>query len=159
MPPATAKLERTVPALTIREMTAADCAALAALHSEPALGIAPEAELAGHLTRAWVACAAPAQAPLGYLLGWWVVDELQVLALGVLPSARRQGVGRALLEHAIAATAAAGGCRVTLEVGHDNTPARRLYDNAGFTVFNVRVGYYRSTGEDALEMERPVHAG
>jgi len=147
------------PALTIREMAVADCAALGELRTELALDVAPESELGGHLTRAWVACAGPGQNPLGYLLGWWIVDELQVLALGVLASARRQGVGRALLEHAIAATRGAGGRRVTLEVGHANLPARRLYENAGFTVFNVRPRYYRATGEDALEMERCLHGG
>ena len=133
-------------------MTLADCRALAALRDEPALGIEPESELAGHLTRAWVACE-PAGEPLGYLLGWWVVDELEILALGVVPSARRQGVGRALLAHAIAVTRGAGGRRITLEVGRDNAPARQLYEAAGFVVVNVRAGYYPATGEDALEME------
>lgn len=142
-------------ALTIRDMTLADCGALAALRSEPALGIEPESELAGRLTRAWVACL-PAGDPLGYLLGWWVVDELEILALGVLPTARRKGVGRALLEHALTATRASGGRRITLEVGRSNAAARRLYEAAGFSVFNVRVGYYRATGEDALEMEHVV---
>jgi ribosomal protein S18 acetylase RimI-like enzyme len=141
--------------LTIRDMSLADCAALAALRDEPTLGIAPESELAGHLTRAWVAVL-PDGAPLGYLLGWWVVDELEVLALGVLPAARRKGVGRALLEHALAVTRAGGGRRVTLEVGRGNAAARRLYEAAGFSVFNVRTGYYRATGEDALEMEHVV---
>lgn len=142
-------------ALTIRDMRLADCGALEGLRSEAALGIAPESELSGHLTRAWVACA-PTGDPLGYLLGWWVVDELEVLALGVLSTARRTGVGRALLEHAIATTRAAGGHRVTLEVGRGNVAARRLYEAAGFCVFNVRTGYYRATGEDALEMEKVV---
>lgn len=136
-------------------MRLADCGALAPLRNEPALGIDPASELAGRLTRAWVACA-PAGDPLGYLLGWWVVDELEVLALGVLPTARRQGVGRALLEHALAATRASGGRRITLEVGRNNAAARRLYEAMGFSVFNVRVGYYRATGEDALEMEHVV---
>ena len=39
----------------------------------------------------------------------------------------------------------------------DQTTARRFaegLERAGFTVFNVRRGYYRATGDDALEMER-----
>ena len=111
--------------------------------------------MASRIARAWVACS-PGGDPLGYLLGWWVVDELEVLALGVLPSARRRGVGRALLDHAITATRTAGGHRITLEVGRNNAAARRLYEAAGFSVFNVRTGYYRATGEDALEMEHVV---
>lgn len=145
-------------ALTIRDMSFADCGVLAVLRGEPTLGIAPESELSGRLTRAWVACVAAGD-PLGYLLGWWVVDELEVLALGVLPAARRKGVARALLEHALAVTRAAGGRRVTLEVGRSNAAARRLYEAAGFSVFNVRPGYYAATGEDALEMEHVVARG
>jgi len=156
-------LLRAVPAaLTLRVMTAADCEALAALRAEPALGVELETELVGHLTRAWVACSGDTGTPLGYLLGWWVVDELQVLALGVLPSARRQGVARALLEHAVTAARAAGGRRVTLEVARNNAPARGLYESSGFTLFNVRTAYYRATGEDALELQRWLlepHAG
>lgn len=134
-------------------MIVADCGALTALRAEPALGLDPEPELAGRLTRAWVACAEPGGSPIGYLLGWWVVDELQVLAIGVLREARRGGVARALLEHAVAAARAAGGRRVTLEVGRSNVAARGLYERAGFSVFHVRPRYYRETGEDAFEME------
>lgn len=140
--------------MLIRELRSGDCDALDALRGEPGLSIDPRVELAGHLTRAWVACAAPDEAPLGYALGWWVIDELSLLALGVLAAARRQGVGRRLLEHLLAVTFAAGGRRVLLEVARSNTAALRLYESAGFRVFNVRRGYYRTTGDDALEMER-----
>jgi [ribosomal protein S18]-alanine N-acetyltransferase len=138
--------------MMIREMTPQDCEALGALRDEVWLGIDPEVELAGRLTRAWVVCGAAGDA-LGYALGWWVVDELQLLAIGVLPRARGCGLGRALLEHLASHTHAAGGRRVILEVASSNTAARRLYESAGFRVFNVRRGYYRG-GEDALEMER-----
>jgi ribosomal-protein-alanine acetyltransferase len=137
----------------IREMTLEDCVALAALSEEPRLGIDPEIELAGRLTRAWVVCAGEAGPALGYALGWWVVDELQLLAIGVLAEARGRGLGRALIEHVLSNTRAAGGRRVILEVASSNTPARRLYERVGFGVFNVRRGYYRESGDDALEME------
>jgi ribosomal protein S18 acetylase RimI-like enzyme len=144
--------------MLIREMTLEDCEALAALGDDPELGIDPRVELGGRLTRAWVACPAPEESPLGYALGWWVIDELQLLALGVLPAARRAGVGRRLLEHVRTATLAAGGRRVLLEVARSNTPARQLYESAGFSVFHVRPGYYPKTGDDALEMELIVGA-
>ena len=135
-------------------MTVEDCDALESLRAEPTLNVDPRVELAGHLTRAWVASAGANAPPLGYALGWWVVDELQLLALGVLPEARRRGVGRRLLEHLLEAVRAAGGRRVILEVGRGNGAARQLYESAGFRVFNVRPRYYRATGDDALEMER-----
>ena len=143
--------------MLIRDMTLEDCDALEPLREDPALGLDPRGELGGRLTRAWVACVGPSpvgSAPVGYALGWWVVDELQLLALGVLPGARRTGVGKRLLEHVLGATFAAGGRRVLLEVARGNVPARTLYERAGFRVFNVRAGYYRASGDDALEMER-----
>jgi ribosomal protein S18 acetylase RimI-like enzyme len=144
--------------MLIREMTLEDCEPLAALRDDPGLGIDPRVELGGRLTRAWVACPAPEEPPIGYALGWWVIDELQLLALGVLPTARRAGVGRRLLEHVRAATLAAGGRRILLEVAQGNTPARQLYESAGFSVFHVRPRYYPITGDDALEMELTVGA-
>jgi len=140
--------------MLIREMHPDDCDALDALRAEPGLTIDPRVELAGHLTRAWVACDAPGGPPLGYALGWWVIDELELLALGVLPAARRLGVGRRLLAQVLAAARASGGRRVTLEVASSNAPARRLYESAGFQLLDVRRGYYRATGDDALVMER-----
>lgn len=144
--------------MLVRAMTLDDCDALEILRDEATLGIDPRAELGGAMTRAWVACDAPSGPALGYALCWWVVDELQILAFGVLPSARRRGVGRELLAQVIAAARAAGAQRVTLEVGRNNLAAARLYEDAGFVVFNVRHQYYRKTGEDALEMELRVSA-
>jgi ribosomal-protein-alanine N-acetyltransferase len=141
--------------MLIRAMLPEDCEALAALRQDPALGIDPAHELAGHLTRAWVACASTstASAPLGYALGWWVVDELQLLGLGVLPTARRSGVARRLLAHVLDTSRASGGRRVLLEVARGNAAAVALYEGAGFRVFNVRPRYYPASGDDALEME------
>lgn len=143
--------------MLIREMTAGDCEALSALGDEPWLGIDPIVELEGRLTRAWVVCGDAGEA-LGYALGWWVVDELQLLAIAVLPEARGRGYGRALLERVLTHTSASGGRRVILEVASSNGPARRLYESAGFVTFNVRRAYYRG-GDDALEMERETSGG
>ena len=133
-------------------MTLGDCDALEALIDD-AGAVNPRVELAGELTVAWVACEVAGGRVLGYALGWYVVDEFQLLALGTLPAARRRGAARTLLAHIIAATGAAGGRRVSLEVGQNNTAAVRLYESVGFRVFNVRRAYYRKSQEDALEME------
>ena len=145
--------------MLIRAMTVEDCDALAALREDPHLTFDPRVELENPLTRAWVATARAGTPPLGYALGWWVIDELQLLALAILPEARRRGVGRRLLEHVLESTRASGGQRVILEVARGNTPARQLYEGAGFRVFNVRARYYPATGDDALEMERSLCAG
>lgn len=129
-----------------------DCPGLEPLAAELG-GLDLRQELLRDLTRAWVAHDPASPAALSYALGLWVVDELQLLALGTLPEARRRGAARAVLSEAISATRAAGGRRVSLEVGRGNTPALRLYEAAGFRTFNVRRNYYAKTREDALEME------
>lgn len=131
-----------------------DCAELESWSEQPSGQLDLRAELGRELTRAWVACDATGTAPLlGYALGWWVVDELQLLSIATRPEARRRGVARRLLEALSAAARAAGGQRVSLEVARNNLAAVRLYESAGFAVFNVRKQYYRETGDDALEME------
>ncbi|MGY1713106.1 GNAT family N-acetyltransferase [Geodermatophilus sp. SYSU D01106] len=55
--------------------------------------------------------------------------EVDVDRLVVDPAHARRGTGRALVA---AVLAGAGGRRVTVSTGRDNTPARRLYAQAGF---------------------------
>ncbi|MEY2934920.1 MAG: hypothetical protein RL033_5669 [Pseudomonadota bacterium] len=139
--------------LRVRPMTLEDCEPLLELFAEVPGNLDPREELPRELTRGWVACDGVSGQVLGYALGWWIVDELELLALGSLPEARRRGVGRTLLADVVAWTRAAGGARVTLEVARNNAAARTLYESAGFSCFHVRRGYYRESGEDALELE------
>jgi ribosomal-protein-alanine N-acetyltransferase len=90
---------------------------------------------------------------LGFALAWLVVDELQLIWIGTRTEHRRRGVGRALLDQLIEDARALGGRRVLLEVSRDNTAAIGLYERKGFSLMRVRRGYYRKTGQDALEME------
>jgi mycothiol synthase len=57
----------------------------------------------------------------------WVED------LGVARSARRIGLGRALLRHSVLALAERGAASVVLGVDAANHAARRLYETSGFT--------------------------
>lgn len=139
-------------------MLIADCDGLEALFAEVPGNVEPRAELARPLTRAWIARASEPGAVLGYLLAWWIVDEIELLALATLPEMRRQGVARALLGTLVDAARANGARRITLEVARGNVAALGLYESQGFQVFNVRRGYYRKTGEDALEMELAIAA-
>jgi ribosomal protein S18 acetylase RimI-like enzyme len=52
--------------------------------------------------------------------------------LAVVPQARREGVGRKLLDSVAAKAKALGCCAVTLEVRDDNPAAQKLYKNYGF---------------------------
>lgn len=99
-----------------------------------------------------------ARAPDGTVVGfcsyWRVVDEIHINNLAVLPSHRRQGVGRALLARILRDAAAQGAVRALLEVRRSNDQARRLYEALGFTVAGVRQAYYTAPIEDALVLWR-----
>jgi ribosomal protein S18 acetylase RimI-like enzyme len=61
--------------------------------------------------------------------------------LGVVPAARRRGVGRQLTARALRAAAAAGAAQLTLAVDARNHPARHLYAHEGFEPFDHREVY------------------
>lgn len=88
-----------------------------------------------------------------------LAGESELLALGVLPSMRRGGVARALLDAAIAAVAKDGVRAPSLEVAEDNAAGRALYDAAGFTTVGRREDYYRRAGAEpaaALVLRREI---
>lgn len=89
---------------------------------------------------------------VGAFVGWVVVDELHVLAVGTDARARRRGVGRALLDAAFREGRARGAVRALLEVARTNAPALALYRAFGFHVSNLRRAYY-ANGDDALDLD------
>ncbi|MET0183450.1 MAG: ribosomal protein S18-alanine N-acetyltransferase [Caulobacterales bacterium] len=90
------------------------------------------------------------EAPHGFVLGWAIAGEAEILTIGVTPKARRNGAGRALVAAACEAARAAGAARMILEVAADNHTARALYGSAGFSQIGVRKGYYADGAVDAL---------
>src|SRR5688572_15613079 len=99
--------------LQVRPMTLQDCDLLAELFAQVPGNVDPRLELPRTLTRSWVACEVASGRLLGYALGWWIVDELQLLAIATWPDARRLGVGRRLLEAVVGAARAEGAARLT----------------------------------------------
>jgi ribosomal protein S18 acetylase RimI-like enzyme len=57
-----------------------------------------------------------------------------VLALGVIPSYQRRGLGRALIKEVAERVRGAGLGRTELTVAAENLAARALYDGLGFRV-------------------------
>lgn len=55
--------------------------------------------------------------------------------------ARRLGIARALMLHAISFARTDGALRLTLETAQDNTPARKLYESLGMTLGTTFVKY------------------
>jgi ribosomal-protein-alanine N-acetyltransferase len=85
-------------------------------------------------------------APIGFVLARDLGDEAEVLSFGVLPEARRHGVGRALLDTMLAEARRRRLGSVVLEVAADNAAGRRLYAAYGFTQAGRRPRYYRRPG-------------
>jgi ribosomal-protein-alanine acetyltransferase len=77
-------------------------------------------------------------------------DEGEILNLAVAPAGRRNGLGRALVQHILEALTARGVRQVYLEVRESNAPARALYAAQGFKEVGRRQQYYRRPVEDAI---------
>ena len=70
------------------------------------------------------------------------------LGLMVAQGARRKGIGRMLLEEAVAWASGAGIRKLELHVFPWNEPAIRLYESFGFEREGYRKGHYERDGED-----------
>ena len=95
----------------------------------------------------------------GFILLQSLADGAEILTLAVAPAARRQGLARALIDHA---QNALGAAKLWLEVAEDNAPARALYAATGFHLSGRRSKYYKRAGNfsvDALLMERDRQEG
>ena len=89
---------------------------------------------------------------VGYVLFWFLAEEVDIHNIAVHPDFRRQGIGRLLLEQVVDAARRQERLRVTLDVRFSNAPAQSLYRNFGFIIRGLRKGYYSDNGEDALVM-------
>lgn len=94
----------------------------------------------------------------GYVIAQDAADEGEILNLAVVPARHRGGIGRALVERALAALAGRGASRVFLEVRESNTAARALYAALGFGEVGRRRRYYRRPVEDAIVLRAAIPA-
>ena len=130
--------------------------ALAALHAEAFSAPWDARAFADLLTQPGVLLRIEAD---GFILIRVVLDEAEILTLAVRPGARRQGLGRRLVERACVAAKDAGAAILFLEVAEDNAAARVLYARAGFVEIGRRKAYYASPDGrriDALVLHRDL---
>jgi ribosomal-protein-alanine N-acetyltransferase len=109
-------------------------------------------ELGDHLHRYYIAAIDDG----GGLLGWAGIrlldDEAEILTVGVVPAARRHGIGSALLRELLDEAVRRGVEEIFLDVSVDNPDAQRIYEREGFARVGVRRGYYNHGRTDSLTM-------
>ena len=88
---------------------------------------------------------------VGYVITCIEGESAHVVSIAVDPDYRRQGVGRALLCTALRLLAEGKVSEVFLEVRVSNEPALRLYQGAGFQIFELLRCYY-GDGEDGYRL-------
>ena len=74
------------------------------------------------------------------------------MTIGVSPTCRGRGVGRALLRELLARARSQGMGQLFLEVRASNQAARALYESEGFEELAAVPSYYRNPVEDAVTM-------
>jgi tRNA threonylcarbamoyladenosine biosynthesis protein TsaB len=92
----------------------------------------------------------------GFVVARVAGDEAEILTLAVAPGARGKGLGRALLNAAIAEAEQRGAKAVFLEVGSDNPAALALYAALGFANVGSRKGYYGGRDASVLRLSLPA---
>jgi ribosomal-protein-alanine N-acetyltransferase len=100
-----------------------------------------------------------AAALAGYLLLMLSVDEAHLLNIAVRRDLQGQGVGRLLLDHAVALARDKSMQSILLEVRPSNDRAVIVYERYGFAGIGVRKGYYPagdSCREDAIVMRLAI---
>ncbi len=95
---------------------------------------------------------------MGFVLARVMADEMEILNLAVRPAQQRRGLGRRLVEEALARARARGARHCWLEVRASNQAAREFYHAAGFQEHTRRRDYYRDPVEDAVVCRRALSA-
>lgn len=92
----------------------------------------------------------------GYLNSTYILDELDIHRVCVLPKYRRKGVGAAMMAGLMAFCRENGLTEVFLEVRKSNLQAQRLYERFGFTIVGERADFYQNPVEPGLIMRADV---
>lgn len=92
----------------------------------------------------------------GYGCFWFVLDEGQLVNIGVRPEFRRLGIGALILEAGLAECRKRAMKTLFLEVRTSNEKAQNLYKKYGFKVLGLRKGVYDLPKEDGYIMQVEV---
>jgi [ribosomal protein S18]-alanine N-acetyltransferase len=123
---------------------AAACAAIhAASFAHPWAGLEIAALIASEAVIADGAINARTNDLGGFVLSRCAADEAEILTIGVAARARKQGLGKLLLDHHMDRLRSGRIQRLFLEVDQSNEAARALYRKTGFEEVGRREAYYR----------------
>jgi ribosomal-protein-alanine N-acetyltransferase len=147
--------------IAVRPVTAFDLAVLAELHA--AIFRAPWDQpwsaqsfaeiLAMPGAQGWLLSAG--EAPIGFMLARFILDEGEILLMGIVPDARRRGHAARLMRILRDAARDAGIATLFLEHAAGNEAAGALYGGFGFFRIGRRRAYYERRGggrEDAITL-------
>ncbi|MBO8130144.1 MAG: ribosomal protein S18-alanine N-acetyltransferase [Candidatus Marinimicrobia bacterium] len=93
----------------------------------------------------------------GFVIFWYIDDEIHIANLAVHPEKRRMGLGRMLLEKVIKEAKENGILYIYLDVNSKNEEAKKLYFKYGFEVVGVRKKYYNNR-DDALLLTKKIES-
>ena len=93
---------------------------------------------------------------VGYMVSEYVLDQMDIISIGVKSTYRRQGIGEMILRHLIELAKEKGVKSIFLEVRYSNDNARLLYEKVGFVKCGLRSGYYSDPKEDAILYEYEI---
>ncbi|HEY3145346.1 MAG TPA: GNAT family N-acetyltransferase [Dongiaceae bacterium] len=154
-------------AIEIRTVTAFDLALLAELHAATfrapwdqrwsAQSFAEILAMPG--AHGWLL--SEAEAPIGFMLVRFTLDEGEILLTGIVPAAQRRGHASRLMRVVLDAARAAGIARLFLEHAAGNEAAGALYGRFGFARIGRRRAYYERRGggrEDAITLRCELSA-
>lgn len=85
---------------------------------------------------------------VGFIGSWINYDQGEITNVAVHPDYRKQGIGQALLAHALNKDIQS----CTLEVRESNTAAIHLYEKNGFRKAAIRKNYYTKPDENGILM-------
>ena len=155
--------------ITIRRLDPDDAEAVVAVQAQcPELAQWTRQDykhLSQHEMTGWVASkqrsqskaeASAAIAIEGFLVARQASGEIEILNLAVLPEARRQGIGKRLLETSLRWAKENGASQAFLEVRASNDAAIKFYEGQGFHQAGRRKNYYQSPTEDALQLSTRI---
>ena len=90
---------------------------------------------------------------IGFALSQFVLDEAELLLIGIIPNFRQHGIASQLLSELIQQLQGIDVTRLFLEVRKKNKQAINFYEKHHLIQIGVRKNYYKNPLDDALIMQ------